>query len=54
MKNKVSRDEWIGMGLLIGVVFGAAIDNVGAGIAIGIALGVGGQLTKNKVSRDDR
>lgn len=45
---------WIGIGILMGLVFGAAIDNVGAGIVIGVAVGVGAQLTKNKASRDDR
>ena len=38
-ENKQSK--FIGIGLTLGIVFGAAVDNVGLGIAFGLVLGVG-------------
>jgi len=35
------KDRFIGIGLTLGIIFGAATDNVGLGIAFGLVLGVG-------------
>jgi hypothetical protein len=37
----VDKTKWIGMGISIGIVFGAAIHNIGVGMLFGIALGAG-------------
>ena len=37
-ENKKAR--FIGIGLTLGIIFGAATDNVGLGIAFGLVLGV--------------
>tara|TARA_B100001559_G_scaffold251639_1_gene215254 strand:- start:34 stop:204 length:171 start_codon:yes stop_codon:yes gene_type:complete len=38
-ENKKAR--FIGIGLTLGIIFGAATDNVGLGIALGLVLGAG-------------
>ena len=38
-KNKKAR--FIGIGLTLGIIFGAATDNVGLGIVLGLVLGAG-------------
>ena len=40
-KESNNRDKMIGIGLALGVAFGAAIDNVGLGICLGLAIGAG-------------
>jgi len=48
-----NRDKMIGIGLALGVVFGAAIDNVGLGIGLGLAIGVGvGSMQNNKTKKN--
>lgn len=38
-KKKMTRSEYIGVGIAFGVALGAAMDNVGVGIALGVAFG---------------
>ena len=38
-ENKKAR--FIGIGLTLGIIFGAATDNVGLGIVLGLVLGAG-------------
>jgi hypothetical protein len=48
-----NRDKMIGIGLALGVVFGAAIDNVGLGIGLGLAIGAGvGSMQNNKTEKN--
>ncbi len=43
----------IGIGLALGVAFGAAIDNVGLGICLGLAIGAGlGSTQNNKTEKN--
>ena len=39
-KTKKSSDYYIGVGLCLGVAFGAAFDNIGLGICLGLVFGV--------------
>lgn len=44
--KKKDKEYYIGIGLCLGVAFGAAIDNIGLGICLGLALGVAMQKSK--------
>jgi len=37
--KKYTKGQWIGVGIALGVAFGAAINNVGLGIVLGLAIG---------------
>ena len=47
-KKKIPADYYIGIGLCIGVAFGAAFDNIGLGICLGLVLGITLQDAKKK------
>ena len=55
MMSNISEDKQsksIGLGLVIGIAFGAATDNIGLGITLGLALGAGiGTAKKNASSK---
>ncbi len=47
MDEKIKNKEYyIGIGLCLGVAFGAAFDNIGLGICFGLAFGVAMQKLK--------
>jgi hypothetical protein len=46
--RKKETDYFIGIGLCVGVAFGAAFDNVGLGISLGLLFGVAIQQYKKK------
>ena len=47
-KKKIPTDYYVGIGLCIGVAFGAAFDNIGLGICLGLVFGVAMQGAKKK------
>ena len=44
--TKKDKDFYIGIGLCLGVVFGAAFGNIGLGISLGLVFGVAIQQLK--------
>jgi hypothetical protein len=46
--RKKETDYFIGIGLCVGVAFGAAFDNIGLGISLGLLFGVAIQQYKKK------
>jgi hypothetical protein len=46
--RKKETDYFIGIGLCVGVAFGAVFDNVGLGISLGLLFGVAIQQYKKK------
>lgn len=47
-----SEPKWISIGLIMGIVFGSATDNIGLGIALGICIGVAMDSTNKKKDKD--
>ena len=39
MVTKRSKSSNVGLGIVLGITFGAAFDNVGLGLALGICIG---------------
>jgi len=51
--GKVSeKGAWIGIGLALGIVFGAAMDNMGLGIALGLGLGLAIEASRSRRAKD--
>ena len=51
--SNISEDKQsksIGLGLVVGIVFGAATDNIGLGIALGLVFGAGISTAKKNAS----
>lgn len=46
--RKKETDYFIGIGLCVGVAFGAVFDNIGLGISLGLLFGVAIQQYKKK------
>lgn len=44
----------VGVGLVIGIAVGAALDNVGMGVALGLIFGAGIGATRSKQDNADR
>ena len=44
--KKKDKEHYIGIGLCLGVAFGAAFDNIGLGICFGLVFGVAMQKFK--------
>ncbi len=44
--RKKDKEYYIGIGLCLGVAFGAAFDNIGLGICLGLVFGVAMQKSK--------
>jgi len=53
MRQIENPDTLLGIWMMFGVLFGAVIDNMGAGIAIGVAIGVT-MYTKQKKALEDK
>jgi len=45
---KRTQREWLGIGLVLGIAFGAALDNIGLGIALGLVFGAALGSRNNK------
>jgi len=51
--EKYKQGQWIGIGIALGVVFGAVVDNIGLGISLGLVIGVAvDYYTKRKFEKE--
>ena len=51
-KKNLPADYFVGIGLCIGVAFGAAFDNIALGISLGLVFGAAFQQYKKKQDKE--